>query len=231
MISPHLRILSTHAVMELIAALGPALERASGRALSVSYDPTKALMRRIEEGADFDLVIATRRALDSLARSGKIVPASRRDIARSGLGVSVRKGASKPDIATVEAFKAALLAARSVVRSREGASGQYFAALLARLGIAQAMRDKIILGPSGRVAELVARGEAELAVQQTSELVPVAGAQYVGPLPPELQLYTYFAAGIGSACGDAKGAAALIEVLAGAPPSLLAACGLEPASG
>ena len=98
---------------------------------------------------------------------------TRADIGRSGLGVAVRKGAPKPDIGTADAFKRALLAAKSVVRSTEGTSGQYFETLIGRLGIAEAMRDKIVLGPSGRVAELVARGEAELAVQQIAELLPV----------------------------------------------------------
>jgi len=226
-----LHILSTHAVMELLRALRPELERASGSALAVSYDPTQALKRRIAEGAAFDLVIATREALDELARAGKVVAESRRALARSGLGVSVRKGAAKPEIGTPDAFKAALLGASSVVRSAEGASGRYFEELLERLGIAQALRGKIILGPSGRVAELVARGEAELAVQQTSELVPVAGADYVGPFPPELQHYTIFAAGIASASKEARRAAALIAALAAAPRELLAAKGLEPVNG
>ena len=115
---------------------------------------------------------------------------TRADIARSGLGVSVRKGAAKPDLSTTEAFKRALLAAKSVVRSTDGTSGQHFEMLLDRLGIADAMRDKIVMGPSGRVAELVARGEADMAVQQIPELLPVTGAQFVGPFPPELQLYT-----------------------------------------
>ena len=111
----------------------------------------------------------------------------------------MRAGAPKPDIGSVEAFKRALLAAKSVVRSREGASGAMFEAVMERLGIAEAMRDKIVIAGSGRVAEFVARGEAELAVQQISELVPVQGADFVGPFPPELQHETVFAAGVASA--------------------------------
>ena len=144
------------------------------------------------------MAIVTRPVFDDLAAQGKICRETRADIGRSGLGVSVRKGAAKPDIATAEAFKRALLAAKSVVRSTEGTSGIYFETLLDRLGIAEAMRGKIVLGPSGRVAELVARGEADMAVQQIAELLPVTGAQYAGPFPPELQLYSVFAAGVAS---------------------------------
>ena len=108
-----------------------------------------------------------------------------------------RQGAAEPDIATVDAFRRALLAARSLVRSKEGTSGLYFETVLGRLGITDVMRDKIVLGPSGRIAELVARGESEMAVQQIPELLPVKCVQYVGPLPAELQLCTVFAAGVG----------------------------------
>jgi molybdate transport system substrate-binding protein len=115
-----------------------------------------------------------------------------------------------------------------VVRSKEGTSGLYFETLLDRLGIADAMRGKIVLGPSGRIAELVARGEAEMAVQQIPELLPVKGVHYVGPLPGELQLWTVFAAGIGSAANDPAAAKTFIEALV--TPSALAllkAKGLE----
>jgi molybdate transport system substrate-binding protein len=165
--------------------------------------------------------------IDALAGQGKIRQAI--DIARSGLGLAVRKGATKPDITTVDAFKRALLAAKSVVRSKEGTSGLYFETLLTRFGIADAMRSKIILGGSGRIAELVARGEADMAVQQIPELFPVAGVDFVGPLPDELQLYTVFSAGIGAACKDESAAKALIDALiAPAAAKQFRAKGLEP---
>ena len=143
--------------------------------------------------------------------------------------MAVRKGAPKPDIGTIEAFKRALLAAKSVVRSAEGTSGVYFETLLDRLGIAEAMRGKIKLGPSGRVAELVASGEVEMAVQQISELLPVTGAEFAGPFPPELQLYTVFSAGVGTASKDREAAKAFINSLtAPAAVPLFKAKGLEP---
>jgi molybdate transport system substrate-binding protein len=167
--------------------------------------------------------------IDGLVLKGKVRPETCKDICRSGLGIVVRQSAAAPDIATVDAFRRSLLAARSVVRSKEGTSGLYFETLLDRLGIADAMRGKIVLGPSGRIAELVARGEAEMAVQQIPELLPVKGVQYVGPLPGELQLYTVFAAGIGSAANNPAAAKTFIEALV--TPSAVAlfkAKGLEP---
>jgi molybdate transport system substrate-binding protein len=125
----------------------------------------------------------------------------------------VREGAPKPDISTVDGFKHALLSAKSLIRSTEGTSGIYFEKLLERLGIADEMRSKIILGPSGRLAEFVARGEVEMAVQQVSELLPVRGAQFVGPFPKELQLYTVFSAGISSTSENRDAAEAFIKFL------------------
>jgi molybdate transport system substrate-binding protein len=224
-----MKILSTHALQEVLGELGPPFERVSGVGLAIDYDPANALKSRIETGTPFDVAIVTRTVFDGLALKGKVRAETCKDIGRSGLGVAVRQGAAAPDIATVDAFRRSLLAARSVVRSKEGTSGLYFETLLGRLGIADAMRGKIVLGPSGRIAELVARGEAEMAVQQIPELLPVKGVHYVGPLPGELQLWTVFTAGIGSAANDPAAAKTFIEALV--TPSALAllkAKGLEP---
>lgn len=224
-----IRVLSTHAALDVLNELGPKFERATGHRLSFGYDPAKAVKRQIENGAAFDIAIVTRPVFDALAEQGYLLPETRADIGRSGLGVAVRAGAAKPDISTVDAFKRALLAAKSVVRSTEGTSGMYFETLLDRLGIVEAMRGKIKLGPSGRVAELVARGEAEMAVQQIAEILPVTGAQYVGPFPLELQLYSEFSAGVAAASKHREAAKAFIATLT--TPSavaLFAAAGLEP---
>ena len=224
-----IKILSTHAVQEVLRELGPLFERAGRFSLTIDYDPANALKRRIEDGTAFDVVIVTRPVIDALAQQGKVHHEACRDIGRSGLGIAVRQGAAKPDITTVDAFKRTLLAARSLVRSKEGTSGLHFETLLDQLGIADAMRDKIVLGPSGRIAELVARGEAEMAVQQIPELLPVKGVQYVGPLPPELQLYTVFAAGVGSAAKDRAAAKAFVDAFATpSAAALFIAKGLEP---
>jgi len=217
--------------MDVLNELGPKFERAHGCRLSCGYDPTKAVKRQVESGAAFDVAIVTRPVFGDLVAQGKMLAEPRGDVGRSGLGLSVREGAAKPDIGSTAAFKRTLLAAKSVARSAEGTSGIYFNALLDRLGIAEAMRDKIVLGPSGRVAELVVRGEAEMAVQQVPELLPVRGAQYVGPFPPELQLYSDFVAGVASASSHRDLAIAFVKALvtpeAGA---LFKAAGLEPPS-
>ncbi len=224
-----IKVFSTHAVEEVLRELGPSFERATGARLTMDYAPANALKHKIEEGGVFDVAIVTRPVIDALTARGKIVPESCRDIGRSGLGVVVRQGAAVPDVRSTEAFMRALLAARSVVRSREGTSGVYFEKLLTRLGISDVMADKIILGGSGRIAELVARGEADMAVQQIPELLPVKGVDFAGPLPNELQLYTIFSAGIGAGCQARDVARGFIDVLAApAASALFKAKGLEP---
>ena len=223
-----IKVLSTHAVEEVLRELGPLFQRASGARLVVDYDPANALKRKIEDGAVFEVAIVTRPVIDALAERGKIIGESCANIGRSGLGIAVRKGAPMPDIADVDAFKRALLGAKSVVRSREGTSGVYFETLLARLGISEAMRGKIVLDGSGRIAELVARGDADIAVQQIPELLPVSGVDFAGPLPEALQLYTVFSAGVGADCKSRDLAEAFIEVLAApASTALFKAKGLE----
>jgi molybdate transport system substrate-binding protein len=224
-----IKVLSTHAVYEVLAELVPAFERASGHTLSFDYNPTAAIRREIDGGAAFDVAIITRAGVDELVANGMMLNMPSIDLARCGLGVAVRKGAPKPDIGTVEAFKHALLNAKSVVRSKDGASGKTFEVLLERLGMTEAMRDKIIVGPAGRIAELVARGEGELAVQQVPELIPVKGADFVGPFPAELQVYTVFAAGVAAASKHREAAKAFIEALAApSAATLYKAKGLEP---
>jgi len=199
--------------MEVLNGLASPFDGKSGYALSVTYEPAKVIKRQIDNGTPFDVAIVTRPVIDDLARQGAILPDSRVDIGRSGLGMAVRKGTPKPNIETIEGFKHAVLAAASVVRSKDGTSGIYFEGLLERLSIAENVRGKIKLGGSGRIAELVANGEAEIAVQQIPELLPVVGVDFVGPLPIELQLYTTFSAGIGSACKEPKAAKAFVNSL------------------
>lgn len=226
-----LKVLSTHAAMDVLGVLGPKFEQAHGCRLSYRYDPAKAVKRAIEDGTAVDIAIVTRAVFDDLVTQGKLLASPRGDVGRSGLGLSVRQDAAKPDISTAESFRHTLLAVRSVARSVEGTSGIYFGQLIDRLGIADQMRDKIVLAPSGRVAELVARGEAEIAVQQVPELLPVAGAQYVGPFPPELQLYSDFVAGLASGGKHRELAAAFVELLVTPEAAeLFKATGIEPAA-
>jgi molybdate transport system substrate-binding protein len=150
-------------------------------------------MKRVAGGESGDVAIFTAAAIDDLIAQGKV--GRRVDLAHSGVGVAVRAGAPKPDIGTAEKFKAALLAAKSVAHSKTGASGLYFVGLIERLGIASAIQRKAVVH-DGLTGEIAARGDAELAVQQVSELMQAAGVDIVGPLPDELQSITVFSGGV-----------------------------------
>ena len=212
-------ILSSNGVRGILNELGPAFERRSEQRLAVQFDAAAILRQRIENGAAFDVAILTAPIADDLIKAGKLVTATRADIARSGVGMAVRMGAPKPDISTPEAFKGALLAAQSVAYTTQGASGQYFASLLEKLGVADRVRAKARTMPSGVTGELVATGEAELAVQQISELMTAPGVELVGPLPPELQSYTMFTAAVGASASEPEAATAFIKFLT-APEAL-----------
>jgi molybdate transport system substrate-binding protein len=173
--SAELRVDSSNAVTEVLAVLGPQFEKATGNTLAVHYDTARALRERIMDGEAFDVAILTAPAMDDLVRASKVDPATRAEVARSGVGVAYKVGAPAPDIHDAASFKSAMLAARSVAYTTGGASGLYFMSVCEKLGIAEQVMAKSKALPSGRVAALVARGEAELAAQQISELLPVAG--------------------------------------------------------
>jgi molybdate transport system substrate-binding protein len=225
-----MKILSTNGVKSVLLELLPRYERTTGAALTVIWGSANALVQDLDRGAEGDLAVLTDEIVDDLVRRGKIIAGSRVDLARSGIGIAVRKGASKPDIGSPEALKDALLAAKSIAHSRTGMSGIYFPTVLARLGIADAVKSRIRMPESGTpVGELVASGQAELGVQQISELLPVVGIEIVGPLPPTLQKITTFSVGTLASTRDRNAVAALVKFLATEFPPLLAAKGLEPA--
>ncbi len=226
---PEIKVLSTNGVASLLRELAPQFERAAGHTLAITWGATNGLRKEIDAGAAFDVAILTAEVTDDLIRQGKIV-GTRSDIAKSGVGVAIRAGARKPDISTVEAFKRTLLDAQSVAYSAHGMSGVYFASLLQRLGIAEQMKPKSRVPASGPTGEVAARGEAELAIQQISELLPVAGIELVGPFPAELQVFTVFSAGLGANAKETAGAQALIDFLSAQKTNpLIKAKGLEPA--
>jgi len=205
-------VLSSTGLTTTLDQLKETYEARSGDRLLITYGTTGQLKKQIEEGASFDLCILTAQTIDQLVKGGQVA-GPRVDLARSGIGVSVRKGAKKPDISTPDAFKQAILSARSVAYTGTGASGTYFVSLADRLGIGDAVRAKAHVTPSGAAGELVARGEAELAIQMISELLPVAGTDLVGPLPPGLQSITIFSAGVAAQSGDPARARALADFL------------------
>lgn len=211
-----IKVLAAGAMKSVVTALAPDFENQTGHRLSIDNGTVGALAKRIADGEVFDVTIIAPAALDDLVKQGKIVPGSKVAIAKVGIGVAVRAGAVLPDISTVDALKKALLDARSVTYvdpKAGGSSGIYFDKLLETMGIADVVRAKAKLQPGGYVAELVARGEAEMAVHQISEILPVQGATLVGPLPAAVQNYTVYAASLSASAQQPAGAAALIKFL------------------
>ena len=225
-----LRLFTSNSTRGVLSELLPQFERTSATRISVSYDPALIMLKRIEAGEAADLAILSQVAIDTLAQQGKIDPDSRRTLARCGVGVGVAAGKPKPDVSSVESFKAALLAAKSVAHTTSGASGIHFSSVVKRLGIADEIEGKAVKNEGGLIGELVVRGEAELAIQQIPELMAVPGLDLVGPLPQELQSISVLAAGIFAHSGQAKTARALLEFMATpAAARMFRAKGLEPA--
>ena len=225
-----MRVLCTNGLKTVMLDLAPEFERAIGTKAVITWGSANGLLQELEAGAGGDLAILTAEAIDGLIKEGKVVAGSRVDLARSGIGVAVRKGAPKPDIGSPDALRRALLAAKSVAHSKTGMSGIYFPTVLARLGIAEEMKPKIVTPEPGTpVGEVVAKGGAEIGVQQISELLPVAGIEIVGPLPAALQRITIFSAGVLTAAKEPEAARALVQFVATASRPLLKDKGLEPA--
>jgi molybdate transport system substrate-binding protein len=187
---------------------------------------------RLERGEPADVLILVGYALGDLIKQGKVVPDSRVDLVNSKIGIAVKVGAPRPDISSVDAIKRALLAAKSVAYS-DSASGVYVSTeMFDKLGIATEMKDKARKIPATPVAEIVARGQAEIGFQQISELKPVPGIDIVGPLPDALQKVTVFSAGIATVSKEPEAGKALIKFLASpAARETIVNSGLEPIEG
>jgi molybdate transport system substrate-binding protein len=222
-------VLSTLALRGVLVEIADEFRALTGLSFTATYKSTNMALGLIAEGATADMTIITREGIDRLVRDGIIADGGTADLAQSGVGIAVRAGAPKPDIGTVAALRRTLLETKSIAFSRLGASGIHFAHVIERLGIADDVRRKAHISDA-YVGEVTARGEAEMAVQQISELMPVAGIDIVGPLPDEVQKISVFAAGIFHAARNPGGAGKLIAYLAEprlAP--LLIRKGLEPA--
>lgn len=224
-----LSVFASNSIRAVLGEIVPQFERASGIRVTVSYDPAKVMLARIGKGGTADLVITGSGAIDELVRQGKVAADSRRLLARCRVGVAVLAGKPKPDIGSVAALKRALLSARSVAFTQEGASGMHFAGVIERLGIADAVKAKAVRQPGGLIGELVAAGKAEIAIQQIPELLAVPGIELVGPLPPEIQLVTVSCTGIFAGAKHAETAQRFIEfLLTPAAAQVFKAKGLEP---
>jgi len=224
-----IRLLSTLALMGAVRSLAGRYQAELGTRIDADFAPTLGLLDRLRGGEGADVVILTREGLDELAGEGTVVADSRVDLARSYVGIAVKAGADHPDIATESALRATLLGARSVAYSRIGASGIFFAQLIERMGIASEINAKARIVPSGLTAERLVTGDADLAVQQISELKQVAGVEIVGPIPLHMQSPAVFSAGRLAASKRVVQADELLKYLASPEAAtVLRASGLEP---
>lgn len=222
------RLLSTLALRGALVQLSGRYQAKAGVTLDSDYAPTVGLMKRLREGEKADVLILTREGLDELVADGTVVASSKVDLARSYVGLAVKAGEPHPDISTEAALVAALLKARSVAYSKIGASGLYFAELIGKLGIAAEINARATV-TAGFTAERLLTGEADLAVQQLSELKQVAGVELVGAIPLSLQTPAVFTAGRMAASPNAAAADALLAYLASPEVApVLRQSGLEP---
>jgi molybdate transport system substrate-binding protein len=225
-----IKLLVSNSMRGVMDELLPRFRQSSGHEVAPSYDPVKLMMERIRKGESADLAILGGSALEDLEKMGKIAPGSRRAVSSCGVGVAVAAGARKPDIGTVDAFKGALLAAKSIAYTEQGASGIYFSKLIEDLGIAAQVKARAVRKAGGLIGELVAEGKAELAVQQIPELMAVPGIQFVGPFPKEVQMTTRSYAGIFSDAREPAAAKAFLDfLLTPASAKVIKAKGHEPA--
>jgi len=223
------RVLSTLALKGAVLALAGQYQAAGGARIDADFAPTLALLARLRAGEGADVVILTREGLHEVAREGRVAAQSCVDLARSFVGVAGKAGAPHPDISTEANLRAALLAARAVAYSRLGASGVLFAQFIERLGIADTINARAVIIPQGFTAERLVSGEADLAIQQISELKQIEGIEVVGPIPHQLQMPAVFSAGRMSISSNASEADRLLRFLAspGVAPALRDS-GLEP---
>jgi molybdate transport system substrate-binding protein len=223
-----LRLLSTLALKGAVERLAGQYQTATGVRLDADFAPTVGLLKRLREGEQADVLVLTREGLEELIAEGMVAAASQVDLARSWVGIAVKAGAPHPDIATETALRATLLGARSVAYSKIGASGLYFAELIQRMGIASEINAKATI-TAGFTAERLITGEADLAVQQLSELKQVAGVEVIAPIPHELQTAAVFTAGRMASSAKTAEADALLKYLASPQVApVLREAGLEP---
>jgi molybdate transport system substrate-binding protein len=206
-----IRLICSNGYHAVIDVLGQQYEKATGHKLVVSYGLAAALQKDIEGGAPFDITILAPPQIEALVKQGKIVADTRTVLAKSGMGVMVRTGAPKPDVSTVDAFKKTLVAAKSIAFPPGGQSGIYLVGLIDRLGLTDALKDKLQRIASGPLTgKTVAKGEAEIGITPIGELLSVKGVTLVGPLPAEVQNYIVQVAGVST---DAKQGAAARDFL------------------
>jgi molybdate transport system substrate-binding protein len=215
-----IKVMLTDALGTAFEALAPPFARASGHVIAEMHGPSGGLVRRFLAGEAADLILVDDKNIEALIAQGKVQP-GRTDLTSTGIGIAVRKGTPHPDVSTPDAFKRALLAAKTIGHTDPKGGGLTAAPIMAafqKLGIAEAVAAKIRLaagGPNGRVSTLIASGEAEIGMQMVSELLSNPELDVIGMLPREFQLITVYSAGIAAGASEPEAAKALIRVLTG----------------
>jgi molybdate transport system substrate-binding protein len=224
-----IRVIGSPGTRAPYTRLVPGFEKATGHKVVTVWGGVNDVAKRVADGETADVVMLPAAQIDGLIKQGKLIPDSRVDVAKSGIGVAIRAGAAKIDISSAEGLKKALLAAKTIAYST-GPSGVYMADLIRKWGIADQVKSKIV--PARRnvpIGVMVAAGEAEIGFQQVSELLPVEGIDYLGPLPPDIQETTVFSAAVHKAAGAADAGRALLKFLT-APEAapVIRKTGMEP---
>ena len=224
-----IKVLSTQATQDAYEELVPQFEKATGHKVTTVFSGNVDANKRLAAGETYDLLIMSAPSIDEHIKGGKVVPGSKVDLAKSGVGVAVKTGAPKPDISTTEALKKTVLAAKSIGYST-GPSGNYIISLFDKMGIADQVKGKLKQTPTGVfVGSIIASGEVEIGFQQVSELSHYAGVDYVGPLPADVQRFTTFSSGIMAGAKEADAAKALVKfITAPAAAAAYTKRGMEP---
>lgn len=210
-----IKIWTARALATVLAEVGSQFERANNCKLTISSDLPPAFQRRADAGEKFDLLISTSTFVDDRIKAGKILPATRTEIARSGIGMEVKAGGRKPDIRSLEQFKSALLNARSIAYLKDIGSGIHISRVIENLGLTEQLKSKTTRPDSDIVSELVANGKVELGMVVITQILTTPGVQLVGPLPAEIQSYVTFTAGVSVDSNQAGAARDLIQFLTG----------------
>lgn len=224
-----IRVMAANAVREPLLEIVAAFERSTGHTVRLTWSGTAGIVKRVADGERVDLVIVGSEAIDRLVSEGRLRAEGRADVAKSGVGIAVGPGLSKPDISSADAVKAAILQARSVAYS-SGPSGIYMAELFKRLGVDEQVKAKLVRPPpSVQIGDLLARGEVELGFQQISDLLPVKGIQFVGPLPAAIQNMTVYRGALHPSAPSPEAAKALLDfVVTPASWPAIRKAGMEP---
>jgi molybdate transport system substrate-binding protein len=210
------RVMASNGVQAVITELRPQIEKAMGRPLNIDFNTSAAVRQRVQAGESFDAALVTAEVIDELIKEGKLTPAGRAEVARSGIGFGIKAGSKKPDVSTPDAVKRTLLNAKSITYVPEGASRVHIERMFADLGITNEMKPKTIPSKSAdESTSITAEGKTELVLTLISEIVPVRGLDLVGPFPPKYQNYVRFAIGLSTTTKNADAIKAFTQFLSG----------------